>query len=215
VGAIGLGAAASGDLGVSNVFDGDLDTFTLARGAPPWISVQLGAPTLVTKVIVHNRADAYAYLLGSFTVWVSDVYASGAAGVDVQTFQQCGGLTTGTATAGPFVVECSSALRGSYVTVRQQSDGSSVVSGFLTPTEIEVRSYRASVLPPPPPPSPPPLPSPPAPPLLPACPALPDGFPETCHLVFPDMFRRCRCALTFSDGCPVGRTLICNSGIAL
>jgi len=131
--AIGLNDQDSGDLAISNIYDGNPSTLAYTEGATPWISVQLASPSDVTSVAVYNRADSYAYLLGSFTVWVSDAYASGPTGVTSSTATQCGGVQTSTATLGPFTVPCST--KGSYVTVRQEAPG----SGFLTIGEIQVR----------------------------------------------------------------------------
>jgi len=107
-------------------------------GLGAWISLTLNAPTTVSSVAVYNRNDNYAYLLGAFTVWVSDTPASGAAGVSDGTARQCGSLVRSTATLGPFVATCSPVVVGSYVTVRQEADGSSRPSGYLVIGEIEV-----------------------------------------------------------------------------
>lgn len=122
-----------GSFSIDKIFDKDVTSLVITSGATPWLSVRLASPAYVSSVAVYNRADNFAYLLGTFSVWVGNSYASGNAGVSAQTATQCG-VTTSTATAGPFVVSCSPAVFGSHITVRQEAPA----EGYLTIAEVVV-----------------------------------------------------------------------------
>jgi len=79
--------------------------------ASPWLSLQLPQGSTVSQVKVWARADCCQRFLGTLQVWVGS--RPGAPNVGMT---QCGQLTT-TAEAGPHTVTCSTALRGSTVTV--------------------------------------------------------------------------------------------------
>ena len=115
----------------SNAIDGDLSTLAASSyQANAWLSVRVPTGSSIGLVAVHNRNDGSVYqnLLGSFEIWLG---ASAGARM-----RHCGSWTGPTNSVGPFVVSCSGASSGDWVTLRQLS-----AAGFLTVVEICVYPF--------------------------------------------------------------------------
>ena len=112
--------------GPEALIDGNLGTMCLTQAeANAWASVRVPAGTSIGYVAVQNRDDTYAYLLGSFELWLGTSYG--------HMGQLCGGPTA--STPGPNLMWCRGVSHLPYVTVRQVGS-----ARYLTIAELEV--YR-------------------------------------------------------------------------
>ena len=112
--------------GPSTLTDGNLQTKCLSQSrVNSWASVRLPSGMAVGYVAIHNRADAYAYMLGSFEVWLGTTYGD--------LTEKCGGPTPSQSVAGPTMMWCRGVSHLPYVTMRQVGS-----ARYLTIAEIAV-----------------------------------------------------------------------------
>ena len=148
----------------SNAIDGNYENFVASQWeTDAWLSVRVPSNTAIGYVAVYMRRDAYAYLLGTFEIWLGASYGHRGYKCGESAWAQSHGNN-------PYWLWCGGLNQYGYVTILRTG-----AAGYLTFSELE--AYTVLSPPPPliptPPPSPPPppptitLPSPPPPPALP------------------------------------------------
>ena len=114
----------------AQAIDGSMSTIcasTLARN--PWLSVRVPGGTPIGYVAVHNRRDAYAYLLGNIEVWIGTSMGDTSASAVL-----CGAASyTAAQEPAPYVLWCGGLSDRAYVTVRRVGVG----SGYISVSELE------------------------------------------------------------------------------
>ena len=144
---------------------------TAERGA--WLSVEVPMHTSIGIVAIQNRADRFAYLLGSFEIWAGASYGD----TDSTSAIKCGSLQGLVTTAASiYSIDCGGHDGGGFVTLKQVGN-----SRILSISELYI--FQGPPQPPsPPPPSPmppPPLPPPPSSPPWPPLPSPPSPLPPS------------------------------------
>ena len=133
-----MSSTFSSDLSANYCMDHVYSTICATGASSPgsnWIAVQLIPGTHVGAVAVHNRRDAYAYMLGSFEVWVG----ASAGDMSSESAARCGEASYDEQSEpDPYVIQCVGAMSSesvTWVTVRQTTCPSTCIFALA---EIDV-----------------------------------------------------------------------------